>query len=270
MVDGVPQIPSLNRNTEPWIGRVPGLGSVLVRADGSFEVQVESAEDEDIRLREDALRYGWAELLASVRKGHSHAGGMTWGHPDAERCLLITGEGRDVSRLFGPLLDHSLVVIADRPSPLSWQDGVLMAQPSMRPVVLGRGRAQQIGYDWTPLRAESDAGRANLPRLHEPKPVGGMLLVHPRRPDEDLFTLVTGHDKMEVAANAMQRGILDPDYPTELASEADEAVTKLVLARHQRNLAFARLPFAKARIDPDAVDATFAAASAWIDEVLGW
>ncbi len=78
MTNELPASVGLDRDREPWVGRFPGLGAVLVHDDGRVDVEVEpddSPDSEAAALREAALRYGRSEPLSLVRLGFRFAWG---------------------------------------------------------------------------------------------------------------------------------------------------------------------------------------------------
>jgi hypothetical protein len=90
----------LDQHSEPWVATFTGLGSVHVHADGNVDVTVAGAGSPHLRgdpvessmMREQALRWGWGEPLALVRRGFRLLRGTTLVSPDRPGCLIVPGQ----------------------------------------------------------------------------------------------------------------------------------------------------------------------------------
>lgn len=268
--------PRLDTDVEPWVGVFPGLGRIEVAADGSYTVVAEQPEPDDLETveqREDALRFGWAEILATARRGTPRAAGMTVGFPDQSTCALITGETGEVGRLVTPLLDSGVAILADRPAPVHWQDEVLMADPCPRPVLLGVQRAASAGLPAHEARGDTDSRTVDVPRLSDSRRVAACLQLAMRRPHEQPFEVLSGHRSFEAAANIFAAGILDPGRADALAkgavdeTDAHEDAVK-VGTRMAEHLRLASLPVARLLLDAEDPEASWDTALPWLREVL--
>ena len=266
-VEGVsrePDAPAFNRDETVWRGALPGLGSVTVDADGSVRAAADRASEED----EAALRHGWGELLSFAHRGFSLAQGaaVTDGErPDGspEPALLLTGDAHDVADVLLVLCARGWRLLSDRPTPVSWQDDRLIAQPKQAPLLVAAQRAAAADLAGEPVRDGSNAVAVTVPRALDPAPVAGIVQVQRRRPDEEPFAEVLGQRRFERAATLMLHGALAPGHGSgEAAAEGGEAV----VAEHVR---LAALPSAVVRLDGPADESAIDLLVTWWTAVGG-
>lgn len=238
--------PTLDHAGPVWVGTMPGLGVVAVRADGSLDVDPQLPDDSGEKTR--ALKHGWGELLSHARRGHSLALGASVAPSDHAGALLVCGDAHDVAAMVVALAGRGWGLISDRPAPVSWAGERLVAHPRAAPLVLARQRAVEAGLAHADIRAGSNVVAVDLLRREVPTPVDALLLVQRRRPHEASFAELAGHRKFERAASMLLGGALAPDR-----SEDN------LVAEHLR---LAALPSAVVRIE--------AAADDVIDAVLSW
>lgn len=261
-------MPILKTDGEPWTGEFPGLGRVEVFTDGTYSVTATARPGAIAHLREDALRYGWAELLAATRLGFSHVHGMSVGLANSNTCLLLLGDPREKDSLLGPLLQEGFAILAPRPAPVRWEDEGLVAHPSIRPVTTSRRRAERLGLPWQRLREDTDAGQVEVPRLVGPRRVAGLLAVGAKRPHDQVFRTVTGHERFELAAGVIMGGRLDPNrqqFETDAPTESNEDLVALTVDRH---LKLAALPSARLYLEKGAREKCLQEALPWMKDVL--
>jgi hypothetical protein len=239
VLDPPPEPVSLDRAVEPWVGRFPGLGTVLVHDDGRVEVDVEpvaAGPDDDpgeLARRAAALRHGWGEPLALARRGFDLYGGGAATPPGGERCLLVSGEPRDVGIVLARLARRGWSVLADRVVPARWEGDVLVAYPRQAPTLVGQALAEALELGGEPARAGSDAVVVELPRGERPTPVAAVASLLARRPDRPVLEALRGHEAFEAATHLVARGALAPDPrpgPAERMA-ADLRLAALPLAR---------------------------------------
>lgn len=259
-----PSDPTLDREVEPWLGTFPGLGSITVAQDGSVEIMPESDPEEDSTMRERALRFGWAEGLSLVRRGFSLASGAAVQLPEptahessddgAESgALILTGDPHDVVIVIAELVERGAKVIADRFTPVQWEQGRLTAYPRAAPVLMASRRAKKLGLQGRKVRADTDALELDVPRCEQPRRVEGVANVGMRRPHETPLTALAGRQKFEAAAGLMFAGALRE-------TSGDNSDAGSAMADHLR---LANLPYSNLRINSDTIHED-------VDALLGW
>lgn len=214
--------PVLDCDQEPWFGHFPGLGTVLISADGSYEVLVES----DAEGAEQALRHGWAEHLAWVRTGGRLSHGAVLVPPDGDRALLLNGDGPELRAMMRALIERQWHVCSDLPAHVRWEGDQLMAQP--RSVVL-LAQDEADGYPGTPARDDTDTLLVEVPLHAAPVAVAAVATIRGRAPRHEPVRELTGHDRFEAATRTLLRGVL----------AGDELPADQTLAEH---LLLARIP----------------------------
>lgn len=266
--------PSLDRDAEIWVGTFPGLGSVRVHPDGTVEVAaaVRPEDDRDtVEMRERALRFGWGEPLSFARRGFRLAHGAAVGPVAGDSCMLLLGDPHDVAIVLIELTLNGWGVLGDRPTPLAWDGQVLTAHPRSAPIVVSKRRAAKAELAGTQLRGDTDAVALDLPRINEPRHVAAVVSMQIRKPDEDAFTPLSGHERFETAAGLFMRGALWPEVArgsveVEADADADPGDAAAMMADH---LALSRLPAARLRFDGATKDDDVAALLAWWHTLAG-
>lgn len=249
------------------MGTFPGLGSVRIHPDGAVDVAAAERPDDDrdtVDQREHALRHGWGEPLSFARRGFRLTHGAAVGPIDGGTCLLVLGDPHDVAIVLIDLARLGWAVLGDRPTPLEWDGQTLTAHPRSAPILASKRRAIKAEMDGTRLRGDTDAVALELPRVDEPRRVLAVLSMQMRKPDEDAFTPLAGHERFETAAGLFMRGALWPEVAN---GEAEgEAAASAIMADH---LALAQLPAARLRFDSATKDDDVAALLAWWHTVVG-
>ena len=256
--------PTLDRQVEPWVGEFPGLGRVLVAADGSVKVEVA----DDHALREQALRYGWGDPLSWVRRGFHLVGGAAVGPADSNSCVLLLGDPHDVTIIVLELARQGWQLLSDRPTPVAWDEAGLMAQPREAPLVVATRRAAKAGVEGEAVRGDTDALAIDVPRSEEPQQVEAAVQIRVRRPDNETFELLTGHERFEAATSLYIGGVLDPTNPTAgddqgATTDHDDAAPNL-LAEHLR---ISQLPWARLHLSSKTAAEDTAELLKWWDTV---
>lgn len=261
--------PSLDTDVEPWVARMPGLGAVLVAADGALEVRLEddlpvALPDGEARVdteeqKEAALRHGWGEPLSLARRGFRLAGGAGVVAPEGGACVILTGDPHDITAVLLELAHRGWRILADRITPVQWDGDQLIAHPRLAPLLAAKHRLAKSGDTGERVRADSDARTVDAARESCAHPVTGILVVQQRRPDEEAFTPLTGHERFESAANLLVGGLLaaarlraeSGDAAPEAAPQEDSDTggrdtAAETVAEHLR---LASLPMARLRLD---------------------
>ncbi len=282
--------PSLDRSGEVWVGVFPGLGSVSIDEEGGIEVSVEPAAPadsdapdagEDDTLREQALRYGWAEGLSFARRGFTLAGGAAMSPPgDADGCLILCGDPHDAAIVMIELVKQGWTVMGDRFTPTQWEGPTLVAYPRQAPLIIAAQRLAKAGLEGSKIRAHTDARSVDLPRTGDPQPVVAVCTMQMRKPDEDVLAPLTGHERFEAAAGLMMGGALypaiehqDDEQPDELDEAATaawrEARVKEVAAESlSKHLQLTTLPYSRLRIDSKTAEDDAAALVTWWESAI--
>lgn len=249
------------------MGTFPGLGSVQIHPDGAVDVAAAERPDDDrdtVDQREHALRHGWGEPLSFARRGFRLTHGAAVGPIDGGTCLLVLGDPHDVAIVLIDLARLGWAVLGDRPTPLEWDGQTLTAHPRSAPILASKRRAIKAEMDGTRLRGDTDAVALELPRVDEPRRVAAVVSMQMRKPDEDAFTPLAGHERFETSAGLFMRGALWPDVDN--AEAEGEAAASAIMADH---LALSRLPAARLRFDSATKDDDVAALLAWWHTVVG-
>lgn len=275
----------IDRTTEPWVGSFEPLGRVRVHHDGRFEIDAHPDDDEPIEIRERALRWGWAEPLAAVRRGARLIAGTALVPPLAEldvgrddetqEALVLVGPTHDVSIAAAMLLMRDWRLIADRPVPAQWARSgggndadeadeadhdrdVLMALPVGAPFILSQRRAERLGISGTPVRDDSDALEIDAARITRAAQVSGIVHVSMRAPDAATLEPLLGFDRMTTVSRLFLGGALLPDGPT-----ADPAAA---LGVHLR---LAEIPAVRLRLAEATVGDDVDALAQWWHQLMG-
>ena len=270
--------PSLDTDVEPWVARMPGLGTVLVAADGGLEVRLE----EDLPLpggelrvdsdeqKEAALRHGWGEPLSLARRGFRLAGGAGVVAPGDGPCLILAGDPHDAAAVLLALAHRGWRILADRVTPVEWVGDLLFAHPRQAPILAAKRRLAKSGDSGERVRADSDSRSVDLARESAAQPVAGIVVLQQRKPDEEVLMPLAGHERFESAANLLVGGLLGAarqradavgnegaGQPGEGdAADGDRDAAADALAEHLR---LAALPMARLRLD----------SATWDDDVTG-
>lgn len=269
--------PTLDRSCEPWVGVFPGLGRITVAVDGSVDVEPDPTGSEDHTLREQALRFGWAEGLSWARRGYQLASGSAVCPPGtgpAETgsvgCVLLTGDLHDVRMVLADLVKRSWRVMSDRITPTQWENGRLIAHPREAPILMARRHAAELEYASRRVRADTDACAVDLPRHTDREPVSAVVVIGSRRMDEAVVEPMVGQQRFEYAAALMQGGVLAlecaPGEPDDVTQE------KLDAEAHAEYLRLATLPTCTLRIGQATLAADVAALADWLANStdIGW
>lgn len=261
--------PSLDRDSDVWVGTLPGLGSVRVHPDGAIEVTAADRADDDadtVELRERALRLGWGEALSFARRGFRQSAGAAVGPVDGDTCMLLMGDAHDVAIVLIELVGHGWAVLGDRPTPLVWDSPTLTAHPRSAPVVVSKRRAAKADLEGTRLRGDTDAVALELPRITEPRRVAAIVAMQMRKPDEVPLTPLAGHERFELAASLFMGGAPWPVADEQDATDESDPTTQRSATASELmsdHLALARLPAARLRFDSATKDDDIAALLAW-------
>ena len=235
VVAEISSVISLDRESEPWVGRWTGVGQVRIWADGTYDVLADPRSSVAPDEIERSLRFGWAELLSRARLGLRSTNGVTLvdtaSHSDGspvDGALLVTGSQRIVDPIVRELMIRGWQVLADRPAPIQFgADGVL-AHSSMRPVVLQRSRSRSSSDSWDTdlpaVRNDSDAvyrdavyrddvsERATVgsqrSELEWSIPLRAIVVTDSRTSPGSVVTPVRGHAAAELASHLVIGGVL--------------------------------------------------------------
>lgn len=233
---------TLDRDREPWLGTFPGLGRVEVHADGAISATAEPGQ-ESIDLRNNALRYGWGEPLSWVRRGYAllHGGCVT---PDpAVGAILLTGDLHEFGRLLPAMTGAGWVIGSDRYTPTRWSGDDLVAEPTRAPILLSQRRLAAADWTGKPVRGDTDTCAVEVTRTSSPLPIRAVVDLTRARPDDEPFSVLTGHQRFELAASLRLGGAMRPS-----ATDDKEAAE---LSEHLR---LARLRIARVRVSGDRDD----------------
>lgn len=210
-------------------------------------------------MRERALRYGWAEPLSLVRQGFQLFGGAGVVPPGGgSSCLMLHGDVHDTALVLLAFVSLGWSVLGDRFVPTRWQEGQLVAYPTDSPVLLSKRRAEKRGISGTKVRSHTDALEIDVPRSDSPADVAGVALLRIARPEDEVLTVLTGHERFEPAVNYQVAGVLGRFTAEGLPA----APPKEVMAEHLR---LAAIPAVRLSFSEDALEANLAALVAWWD-----
>ena len=249
----------LDSGSEPWIARLPGLGSVTVDEHGRVSVTAEPSDDEPIERRERALALGWGEPLSFARRGYFHTIGAGLAPPNSQQCFIFTGDMQDVSRLLWVFAKRNWLLLADRLTPLTIVDGVVWAHPRTAPPLMREKDAKRSGLPYLPARTDTDAMAVEWQRPSESCRVRGLVNVRALHPGQDQITALTGHDRFQMSASLLMGGAL---WPTQVMPEAATMSDRVHL-----DLAIASLPSIRLRTNRSDIESDVSAIEAWWAEV---
>jgi hypothetical protein len=250
-----PTAPSLDTSGGTWVGSFPRLGRVRVRADGSYDVEVDAAQA-DRQAAHDALEWGWAEPLALARQGFLLAAATAVTPPDGDRggALLIGGPSASATSLAILLCEAGWQLLADTVTPLRMEPAVT-AHPRRAPWLAPRrpGITSPLLGD-RPLRPGTTAVRVQAEANRTAEQVRARLTVR-RDPVavDDVLAPARGQDRM-----AALHAVVGAHQPGRMVSAPEQLRTDLALAG---------LPLAAVHW-PD--DATPGSRAATVDRVRAW
>lgn len=193
---------------DPWVGTFPGLGRVLVHADGRIDVELTDGPDgpDGPEQRDASLRHGWGAALSSVRLGRSVVFGAGLVDPDGW-CLVVVGHPDATSTVVSRLVTLGWSVLAERVQPVSWSGRPggehLVAHPGTAPVIVGRRTAEAHGFVGTPVRADSDALVVPVRRHAAARPVTAFVHVRAHASRRPRFVVLAGHDRVDRCTNLL-------------------------------------------------------------------
>ena len=223
----------LDTDGEPWVGHFEGLGNVRVDDQGGLTLQPITTDDPSI---EDALRWGWGELLSLRRRGFTLIFAAAAQRAAENGCLLISGAAHEVGRVVVALAAQSWLFLSDRTTPCRWDEGRLIATPTAAPIVAARRRAELAGVAGREIRPGSDVVEVTATRSQEPIEVAAILRVPVRAHGRSAFELTSGRARFEMVRTLMVGGVLGD-------TDRDEA-----LQMHDA-MRLATLPIAELRLD---------------------
>ena len=259
--------PSLDRDTDVWLGTFPGLGAVRVNADGAITVDVANAADlpaDECAARERALRFGWGEPLSFARRGFRCTGGAAAVPPLGGSCLLLHGEPHDTAIILLELARRGWTIMGDRFTPIEWHGDTLLAHAREAPILVSRRRAEKAGISGVSVREHSDALIVDLPRDPGSHKVEAVVLLQTRKPEDVRLAPLMGHERFAAAANLTIGGALSPhglaDRTMSNSAAADDPPPEAFVTEH---LKLAALPFARLSIDTAGVTDDADALVAW-------
>lgn len=232
---------------DPWVGTFPGLGRVLVHADGRVDVELgadpDASDDPDTpEQRAASLRHGWGAALSSVRLGRSIVFGAGLVDPDG-RCLVVVGHPDGTATVVGRFVTLGWGVLAERVQPVSWSgrpgEEHLVAHPGTAPVIVGRRTAEAHGFVGTPVRADTDTLIVPVRRHASARPVTAFVHVRVHGSRRPRFAVLAGHDRVDRCTNLLAGStIVNGGTPVPIDPPAHLAET----------LRLARLPHAELTI----------------------
>lgn len=242
---GAPAV-GLDTSSEVWVGTFAGLGRIEVRPDGAYTVTVDpSVAEPDVAGARDALTYGWAAVVSSVRRGlHpalaacvTPADGLEAHGTEPPPALLIGGDRAGSAAVVALLLRDGWALVADGWTPLAVPRGPaspVLAHPRGGPALAPR--RLRIDADTDVLtgrrpRTGSTAQQLGGQRLTRAAQVRARVTVdaHPAV-DRPVLTPVTGRRRLEPMHALLDAQQLDlPQSPADiLAIEAATAGLPLV------------------------------------------
>lgn len=254
--DPLPGYPTLDRTSEPWRGSFPGMGTVEVHGDGQVSVQPDRPDDAEAAR---ALALGWGEPLSLARRGLLLSAGASLCGPQCHEALLVRGSAHDVAMVVLVLAHEGWRLVANIPAPLRWEEGRLVAHPREAPLLASDRRATRYAWDTAPLGSDTDTVAVSVPRVSEPVPLAGVLVVEQSKAGDTYdLTVLRGHERFKEAASLQLNGALSgPD------GAADPST---VMAGH---LALATLPFARLMLDGTPGSDQVAALGHWWSGLVG-
>lgn len=223
-------VPQVDTSDEVWRATFPGLGELTVSVDGTVVTDPEPvlvpdppqpdqwwddvdesgcfpAHWESTDRRAAALRWGWGEPLAQVRRGHRLTHAATMVDPDG-RALALRGSDHEIAIVAVGLLRAGWLLLADEPTVMQWQDDELIALPSQRPLVVAISLLKKTfpdglpdGWQGSPTRGSSNSVTLDVPRWTEPAPIAALVSAEASRGSEPTYwEAVRGHQKFMLAA----------------------------------------------------------------------
>lgn len=258
------QVVNLDRTSETWVGTFPGVGTVSVDPDGSFEVTLDPIDDaESAQNRVRALTHGWAEPMALARRGFRFINGAALcpspdDSPDSDRCLVLHGDINHVALVLVEMIRRGWSLMSDRITPATVDDGILIAHPHPAPILLSKRLATKYELGGDRARDDTNAVIVDVPRCAAPRRVVAHASVGFRRPKETVLTPLSGHARFNSAAGLMLAGVLAP-------FDADISVEERARKSMAEQLRFAQLPCADVRLDEDPTGAIDALVQWWTE-----
>ncbi len=191
--------PSVDRSSEPWVARFPGLGVVRIDSDGGVDVEV-SRETPDPDAVALALRHGWGEPLSYVRRGYHLLGATVVTAPGSSAAVLLTGTIGDVELFWLGLAHRGWGVLGERLVPVSCVRGVVLAHVRSAPPVATAAWARRAGLRADPLRSPTDAGVVVLDRPVRPCPIAAVAVIEGLHPGPSELRDIVGPARISAVA----------------------------------------------------------------------
>lgn len=214
---------TLDTSIEPWIGVFPGLGSVRVFADGTYDVapvQIDVADpgaeseanqpgEDLLEERRRALTHGWAEPLSWARQGYVVAAGTTLVEPESGRAVLLVGRAKPQLVIVRSLIGAGWSVAADGLTPIDDSSGLPLAVPTSAPLLLPVGETRDSPQPLERARTDTDAVMVPVARVTAPVPLAAVLVCMDFNiGDKPEITPVTGVAKVSRILGALVGGAL--------------------------------------------------------------
>lgn len=250
------QWPTLTEDGPDWLAVFPGLGSVRVHDDGSYDISVEPVpastrvsatgvaptithslwdgapeikglqpRNETETMRHEALRFGWAEPLAWRRRGYRLLHGGTVLDPDSGKAVAVLGPPHDTAIVVLELARRGWHLISDQFAPVIWRDESLEAAPAAAPLVVSRSRAVKAGLPGVPVRANTNTVRLDVPRAQSPAAIAATVHVSMHKEgDEEPFVVLQGRERLTASAGLLMPETLLSLMPLVSSGDADRTL----------------------------------------------
>lgn len=235
---------TLDTSAEPWVGTFPGLGSVRVFADGTFDVVPvgtgglvsgplagvaavgdehgrEEEDDEDVKEiggevetaladeRRRALTHGWAEPLSWARQGYTVASGTALVEPESGLAVLAIGRSAPQVVVVRSLIDAGWPLLTDAITPIDDVSGVPHVVPTGAPLLMPAAALRDSGVSFERARTDTDAVIVPVKRASEPVRLAALLICQDFNVgDVAEVTSITGVEKMSRILGAQVGGVL--------------------------------------------------------------
>lgn len=223
----------LDRGQEPWTGSLEGLGTVLVHADGRYEIEVDPEAVDGAAL---ALEHGWAALLGQVRRGRALLMGSTMvAAARPGEALLVSGRVQEQAEICLDLAERGWCMLADTVTPADLTGPPVVAHPRGSPSLAPCHTRPDAVVTGRLLRAGGTAQVVPVEAAVEPATITARVVVVERGPrdhaGDTTVATVSGRRRLAAEYDVLAvRGPFDPPDPARALAQ-DLTVSRIPLGR---------------------------------------
>lgn len=207
----------LNTTGDPWRAAIPGLGEIEVDSDGHYSVMAATCDQQTASDIADAhieviLRASWGEPLSFLRRGYYLFFGCAVLAPQADSCLLVTGDAPALYLAKAVFLDLGWRIVADGLVPIT-SGGSLRIHSRETPALLTKRTARRFKIEFQQNFPDSDVAIVANHEAGISYPLASRLHIFDREQIVDRTEEVSTHDLVRLTSSYL----LTPEWLDVLA-----------------------------------------------------